>query len=1066
MSRNDTDQAELSLCQQRVTMLEAELAQARSRLLTLRQESDLTEMDQVPQTHLQERTQLLSMIAQVANLLLRSPDYMAVLPDVVRLLGEAVGSDRCGIGQTILHPTSGEPAVRLLPEWCKTAVLASEKFSPHDDQLFLWQQDAPFIAQQLEQGNVVNCLVKDLPDPDRSLLAAQGNTAELFVPILINHHCWGFIAFDNCCETRLYDEAEVAILKIAADSIAAAIERQAKDVELRNVQENLLQTEQRRSAELAKANEALQWHEQDVQQSYRLLSVVAEVTKDLLENSQVEEAIAQAFQKIGEADQISRVVLMQERLEVSSGRLQHVVIQEWTASGIPRQMDDPATKAVYNDEYGVLANELEAGRSIWYVLEDLPEPAQSQQSNIAVKSTGAVPIFIEGKYFGCVAFDDCIQHREWTPQDIDVLTSAAGAIGAALHRKQLVDRLVAERIQAEQARSQELEHLNTELIHAIDRLQTRDRLLEVTAMAANALLTLDDFDEAMNTTLKIMGEALQTDRVKVLEHFFEDKSSVFPNYSAVTYEWVTPGTISQMTHPTSAQIDARDADMAFMRTVLYNGFGGLLHEWDRTLWDAFEAVQAKAIYCVPIRVHDRVWGSFIFDDCHEVKQRSPIEMAILKIGANCIGSAIERKRSQQHLLEVEQQRAAELAKTNRALKNSLDRLATSPDLDAFLGYILLEIVQQFNLDLANLYLYDPATETLSLKLQVQDQQVKLQPQSRVFDALLHCSTSNSPIWRILLETKRPLTCDRQNGQANLSPSTVGHQPNESAFQMEVHLLLTLGDEPIGLVSLGANQRAVLTLQELELAQSLTHQITLAIQLTHLAEEARQNSLLQERNRIAQDIHDTLAQAFGGILIQLQATQYFLNRSPEKAFEQFNVAIALAREGLAEARRSVWTLYNRSADYQSLEVALPQLVERLTQGNAVQTNVTIEGTPYRLDPEVGQNLLRLAQEALNNALRHAHAQIICLTLSYESDRLVLSVQDNGHGFDPNQPINGFGISNMKQRAEYLGSTLTLTSQPGVGTEVAIAISTVSSNAKSTNLADYLPPGGASKMQLPD
>ncbi len=856
MSRNDTDPAELFLCQQRVAALEAELAQARSQLL----ENDLTASAQMPQPPAQANAQLLSMIAQVANLLLRSPDYAAVLPEVVKLLGEAVGSDRCGIGQMILHPTSGEPAVRLLPEWCKTAVLASEEFSPHDDQLFLWKQDAPFIAQQLEQGNVVNCLVKDLPDPDRRLLAAQGNTAELFVPILIHHQCWGFIAFDNCCETRLYDEAEVAILKIAADSIAAAIERQAKDVELRNVQKNLLQTEQRRS--------------------------------------------------------------------------------------------------------------------------------------------------------------------------------------------------------------QELEHLNTELIHAIDRLQTRDRLLEVTAMAANALLTLDDFDEAMNTTLKIMGEALQTDRVKVLEHFFENQSSDFPNYSVVTYEWVTPDTIPQMTHPTSAQIDARDADITFMQTVFYDGFGGLLHEWDPTLWAAFEAVQAKAIYCVPIRVNDRVWGSFIFDDCHEVKQRSPMEMAILKIGANCIGSAIERKRSQQHLLAVEQQRAAELAKTNRALKNSLDRLATTADLDAFLGYILLEIVQQFNLDLANLYLYDAATKTLSLKLQIQDQQVKLQPRVTVFDALLHCSTSNSPIWRILLATKRPLMCDRQNGQTHLAPSPCGHQADELAFQIEVHLLLTLGDEPIGLVSLGANHRAVLTLQELELAQSLTHQVTLAIQLTCLAEEARQNSLLQERNRIAQDIHDTLAQAFGGILIQLQATQYFLNRSPEKAVEQFNVAIALAREGLAEARRSVWTLYHRSADYQSLEVALPQLVERLTQGNTVQTSVTVEGTPYRLDPEVGQNLLRLAQEALNNALRHAHAQIICLTLGYEPDRLFLSVRDDGRGFDPNQPINGFGISNMKQRAEYLGSTLTLTSQPGTGTEVAITISTTPAQAQFTNLADYLPPGGASKVHSLD
>ncbi len=200
----------------------------------------------------QERNRLLSTVAQVANLLLRSPDYTIVLPDVVRLLGEVVGSDQCAIGQSIPHPISGFPAARLPSkwDWCKTGVLPSEEFSPHSDQLFLWG-DAPYIYSKLLQDEVINCLVADLPEPDHSLLSAQGNTAELFVPILVNHQCWGFIAFDNCCEARLYNEAEIAILKVAADSIAAAIERQAKD-------EELLRLERKRSQELVTINAELQ----------------------------------------------------------------------------------------------------------------------------------------------------------------------------------------------------------------------------------------------------------------------------------------------------------------------------------------------------------------------------------------------------------------------------------------------------------------------------------------------------------------------------------------------------------------------------------------------------------------------------------------------------------------------------------------------------------------------------------------------------------------------------------------------------------------------------------------
>lgn len=181
----------------------------------------------------QERAQLLSTIAEVANLLLRSPDYTAVLPDVVRLLGEAVGSDRCGIGQNITHPTLGKAATQITPEWCRATVLHSREFSPNPDQLFVWEEDAPYLHAELLQGRVINSLVANLPEPERSLLIAQGNVAELFVPILVSNQCWGYIAFDNCGESRPYGEAEIAILKIAADSVAAAIERQAKDDELR-----------------------------------------------------------------------------------------------------------------------------------------------------------------------------------------------------------------------------------------------------------------------------------------------------------------------------------------------------------------------------------------------------------------------------------------------------------------------------------------------------------------------------------------------------------------------------------------------------------------------------------------------------------------------------------------------------------------------------------------------------------------------------------------------------------------------------------------------------------------
>jgi PAS domain-containing protein len=211
--------------QQENDRLQAELAQ-------LRQENDRLRQSEARS----RQTPLLSTVATVANLLLRSPDYNTVLPDVVRLLGEAVGSDRCVVAQCLVHLESGKPAVRVGSEWecCQEGVLHSDEFSPHTDRLFLWEDDTPYVYEKMRQGKVINALVTDIPEPDRNLFIAQGNTAELFVPIWVDRKLWGFIAFDNCGEPRLYDEAEIAILQVAAESLAAAIARQAKDEELRD----------------------------------------------------------------------------------------------------------------------------------------------------------------------------------------------------------------------------------------------------------------------------------------------------------------------------------------------------------------------------------------------------------------------------------------------------------------------------------------------------------------------------------------------------------------------------------------------------------------------------------------------------------------------------------------------------------------------------------------------------------------------------------------------------------------------------------------------------------------
>lgn len=167
---------------------------------------------------------LLSTIAQVANLLLRSPDYTTVLPDVVRLLGEAVGSDRCAFVRSTTEASSGKTVYRRLSEWSSDgtsdSVTASLEHELIEDNYLRIEGDLLTVHKRLEQGEIINFITDELPQSFchlRRRCELRGTTSGLTVPIFVQAAYWGRVYFDNCGEPRLFDEAKISILKIAAD---------------------------------------------------------------------------------------------------------------------------------------------------------------------------------------------------------------------------------------------------------------------------------------------------------------------------------------------------------------------------------------------------------------------------------------------------------------------------------------------------------------------------------------------------------------------------------------------------------------------------------------------------------------------------------------------------------------------------------------------------------------------------------------------------------------------------------------------------------------------------------
>ncbi len=201
-------------------------------------------------------------------------------------------------------------------------------------------------------------------------------------------------------------------------------------------------------------------------------------------------------------------------------------------------------------------------------------------------------------------------------------------------------------------------------------------------------------------------------------------------------------------------------------------------------------------------------------------------------------------------------------------------------------------------------------------------------------------------------------------------------------------------------------------------------------------------VLEERARLAREIHDTLAQGFVGISSQLDAVAICLPDETSPARKYLDLARKMARHSLTEARRSVMDLRASALDGQALPAALASGTRLWTAGSGVTVEVAVTGEPGQLPEEMEQHLLRIAQEAVTNVVKHAGARRIWIKLHTEARKLYLRVKDDGRGFEPAgafAALGGhFGLLGMRERAERLGGELFLVSHPGEGTEVEVRV----------------------------
>jgi signal transduction histidine kinase len=372
-----------------------------------------------------------------------------------------------------------------------------------------------------------------------------------------------------------------------------------------------------------------------------------------------------------------------------------------------------------------------------------------------------------------------------------------------------------------------------------------------------------------------------------------------------------------------------------------------------------------------------------------------------------------------------------------ALTYSLDVLATAPAPDQFIGQMLSTIGRLLDAQSVTLWLREGGNDALILRAAVQGENLAAADPDHPF-------IDNPVLWKedpVLRETVfkgEPVICEDVEN-APFVFGAIREYFKSKGTKKYLSIPTLMGGRVRGFIGIRHGARPPYRPEEIELAQALAHQAMLAIQLNELAEQSRQAAVLGERNRMARDIHDTLAQGFTGVIVQLEAVADAISSGDHKEGEKYlQRASELARRSLNEARRSVHALRPAALQRANFWEALKGIIKNTTAGSAICTRTKLKGKVPDLPPDWEENLMHIGQEALTNALKYAHADLFETHLICNAKQLRLEFQDDGDGFKLRDRHDGFGLAGMRERVEQMGGELKIITARGQGTKVSVVL----------------------------
>jgi signal transduction histidine kinase/putative methionine-R-sulfoxide reductase with GAF domain len=954
--------------------------------------------------------ELLEAVVEASRLLHECENFDEAVEAWFGTIAQAAGADAAYFGD---FSASGQPGIKAgwrSPERQFGKLAAIAEAIPMSSDFRRW-------VDALMAGRVVWGTIDDLEDPiSRAYWRRIDRAAVVIAPLRAGQQTFGWIAFDSGQPTD-WDDTQVTVLSTAAGVLSAALKREEARLNAAAEREGRL------AAERARADAAARMA--------GMLGDLARSSRALIDAGPqaFESALRRWLGELAAHTHAQRATFYDSVPFQETGVRTARMLCEWVREGVDGSVPVSFDAPYVIDPRGCesLMAQMLGGAVVAIHTEETTSPMReflAAQGNATVL---CVPVLMGGVPSFFLSFDFAQRH------DVDAaeawaLSTAAETLAAVLRRNEAASALLAERearLDVERQRTQELRLANEAIAQAVSGLA---RGSDLESFLDDLLRAAIDASDARSGTVTLLENDVARQIVRRLPSADgpgTERVSPSPERIAIDFARV------------DAQVGSRDPG----ELLFFPSDAPWIPEAHR---ECHRRIGNRLVGLVPLIAagHMIGWMGLGFAGAQAPPRRVT---GLLRVLADQMTVALELGRLAAQAQEAaviaerertEHARLLELSRVNEALRASLDALAETADADAFLRHSLHQIAGHAGAQAV--WLYRTTSDGARLRLvgcsregrfsvEGSSDDPELVPAAPVSDARVGSSQRAGRLrWLSLVE---PFGPDPELAQVAAWHRRVGHRA--SGVQA-----LMIGPRQVGLVAMAFDHDRRLGQTREELIHALCQPLALALELLRLGRESRRSAeraaVLDERNRLAREIHDSIAQSFLAIQMQLGSIE------SEPAPAPVTQALALARHGLTEARRAVSALRPTLLVDRGLPDAVAAALGHWTAGAGLQVQVDQPGRWQALPVDVEDHLFRLVQESVHNVVKHAQARRLHIEISQGLDTTSVLVTDDGVGFDHGRASEGFGLEGMQQRARLIGAQLQWHSERGSGTQVLISL----------------------------